>query len=64
MEDGSMLNKLIKLCQQAILYELCLQERSFVNRTVKKALKANIPKEVGAVLFGEKVFTEAFCKVR
>jgi len=46
VEDCSMLNEIIKLCQKSILNKLCLKETSFVNWTIEESLETNIPKEV------------------
>lgn len=58
MEDCHMLNEIVKLCQQAILYKFCLQEWSFIYWAIEKSLETNIPKEIGAVFLSKKVFRE------
>lgn len=63
MKYCSMLYKIVKLCKQAVLHEFRLQEGPLVNRTIEKALKAHIPKEVAAVLLREKVLAKAPCEI-
>lgn len=58
-----MLNKIIKFGQKAILHEFSLQKRPLVNRTVEKALEANIPKEIWTVFLSEKILLEWSSKV-
>ena len=63
MKYCSMLYKIVKLCEQAVLHEFRLQEGTLVNWTIEKALEAHIPKEVAAVLLREKVLAKAPCEI-
>jgi hypothetical protein len=58
VEYSDMLDEFIKLSQQPVLNELCLQEASFVNRTVEESLEADIPEEIGAVFLSEEILSE------
>ena len=63
MEDCDVFYEVIELCEKSILHKLSLQKGSLVNWTVKKALEANIPKEIAAILLSEKVFAKAPGKI-
>lgn len=63
VENSDMLDKVIKLSQQPVLHEFCLQEAAFVNGTVEESLEADIPEEIGAVFLSEEVLCEVACVV-
>ena len=63
VEDGNVFNLVFEVQQDGILDKLSLQERLLVNWTVKEALVAQIPKEIGRVVLQEEVLLEIASKV-
>ena len=58
-----MLDLIIEIHEDSVLYELRLQEALLVNWTVEDALEAQIPEEVLNVVFGKEVLLEIACEV-
>ena len=59
-----MLDFLIEIHKNGILYELCLQETLLVNWAVEDALEGQIPEEVCDIVLCEEVLREITCEVR
>ena len=63
VENCAMLDLIIEIHEDSVLYELRLQEALLVNWTVEDALEAQIPEEVLNVVFGKEVLLEIACEV-
>ena len=58
-----MLDLVVKIHQNSVLHELCLEEALLVDRTVEDALEGQIPEEVVDVVLVEEVLGEISCEV-
>jgi hypothetical protein len=58
VEDCRVLDGVLEFEHEAVLDELGLQEGLLVDGAVEEALEADVPKEVGGVLFAEEVLLE------
>ena len=63
MENGAMLNLIVKIHKDGILDKLSLKEAFLVNWAVEDALEAQIPEEVVGIVFREEVFLQVASEV-